>query len=48
MGLLMLALNIFVIYKRYVKKEMAEVNFDMKVVNAEYDKLGKMKKMNIM
>ena len=44
MGLLMLALNIFVIYKRYVKKEMAEVNFDMKVVNAEYDKLGKMKK----
>merc|ERR550537_1782520 len=37
----MLALNIFVIYKRYVKKEMAEVNFDMKVVNGECVKCNK-------
>ena len=40
----MLGLNILVIYRRYVKKEMAEVNFNMQVVNDEYERLGKMAK----
>eukprot|EP00944_MAST-04C_sp_MAST-4C-sp1_P015385 g15385.t1 len=44
MGILMLGLNILVIYRRYVKKEMAEVNFNMQVVNDEYERLGKMAK----
>eukprot|EP00944_MAST-04C_sp_MAST-4C-sp1_P000200 g200.t1 len=44
MGILMLGLNIFVIYRRYVKKEMSEVDFNMQVVNDEYERLGKMTK----
>jgi len=44
MGVLLLGLNILVIYKRYVKSEMSQINFDMKMVNAEYEKLGRMKK----